>query len=173
MNDTMTPEIKFERILLAIFDFDGVFTDNTVYVDEHGKEQVRCSRADGLGLQLLRKSGVGALVLSTETNPVVSIRCKKLNIECLQGCPDKVAAFNKILKARTIKAESTAFIGNDINDLEIMKSVGFPIAVADAYPEVQAAAIWTTTKPGGAGAVREFCEQVYKAKADHAGHLQL
>ena len=169
MNDTTPPRgIKFEQITLAIFDFDGVFTDNTVFVDEYGKEQVRCSRADGLGLQLLRKAGVGSMVLSTEVNPVVSIRCKKMNIECIQGCPDKFAEFKEIIKTRTIKAESVAFVGNDINDLEIMKSVGFPIAVADAYPEVLTVALWKTTKPGGAGAVREFCEQVYKAKVKHA-----
>jgi len=162
------PNIDFSKTRLVVFDFDGVFTDNAVYTDENGKEQVRCSRADGFGLQLLRKANVDTLVLSTEENPVVSARCRKLKLECIQGCPDKAAAFKELCELRAIKPETVAFVGNDINDLEIMRCVGFPIAVADAYPEVIAAAIWKTTKPGGFGAVREFCEHVYSAKVNHA-----
>jgi 3-deoxy-D-manno-octulosonate 8-phosphate phosphatase (KDO 8-P phosphatase) len=162
----------FSKIKLVIFDFDGVFTDNTVYVDENGVEQVRCSRADGFGLQKLRQVNVGTLVLSTEVNPVVSARCKKLKIDCVQGCPDKARAFNEIIQQRNIAADQVAYVGNDINDQEIMKLVGFPIAVADAYPEVLNASVWITTKPGGLGAVREFCDHVYNAKVNHAGTFQ-
>ncbi|MBN1293321.1 MAG: HAD hydrolase family protein [Candidatus Latescibacteria bacterium] len=156
------------KIKLVIFDFDGVFTDNAVYTDEDGKEFVRCTRADGFGLRMLREIGVDAVVLSMETNPVVSTRCKKLHIACIQGCSDKVSVFRELCASRSVTPQEVAFVGNDINDIELLRLVGFPVAVADAYPEVRAVAKWTTTKLGGYGAVREFCEYVYKAKVHHA-----
>jgi len=94
------PDLK--RIRLLVLDFDGVLTDNRVFIDENGKEYVICSRADGIGLTEMKKMGIGTLVLSTEPNPVVSRRCRKLKVECVQGCNDKWGTLNGILKKRGV-----------------------------------------------------------------------
>lgn len=154
------PDLKGIRLLA--FDFDGVFTDNAVYVSEDGRETVRCSRADGLGLSQLRAEGIPMVVISTETNPVVSARCAKLRLPCHQACGNKLATLRLVAEEHGVELADAAFVGNDINDLEVMKAVGYPIAVADAYPRVLALACWRTDAPGGHGAVREVCERILK-----------
>jgi len=146
------------RLRLVVFDFDGVFTDNRVLVLEDGTEAVMCSRADGLGLDRLRKFGIDLLVLSKEQNPVVAARCKKLRLPCIQGCDEKADRLRQEFKDRRITSDDVAFVGNDINDLECMEMVDLPISVADGYPEVKRVAAWVGTVPGGQGAVREVCD---------------
>lgn len=146
------------EIRLVVFDFDGVFTDNAVYTDEKGRESVRCSRFDGIGLSRLRALGIDAFVLSTETNPVVSARCRKLNLPCLQGCSDKLPALLKEIRRRKWTPAQVAYVGNDINDSACLRTVALPIVVADAHPEVLPLARWKTRTPGGMGAVREICD---------------
>ena len=145
---------------LVLFDFDGVFTDNTVYVFEDGREAVRCSRADGIGLRRLECSGITPMILSTEVNSVVGARARKLRVECWQGCEDKAVALEEICAARGLEPSAVSFVGNDVNDLGCMKRVALPIAVADAYPEVLAIAKHRTVRRGGDGAVREVCEWI-------------
>ena len=145
---------------LVVFDFDGVFTDNTVWTDQQGNESVRCWRSDGLGLAKLKKINIPVYVLSTEANPVVQARCKKLNIPCLSGLDDKAQALQQLAKDLGVSLERTVYVGNDINDVECLKLVGYSLAVADAYPEAIAAAKQQTAKPGGFGAVREVCDWV-------------
>lgn len=147
-----------EPLQAVVFDFDGVLTDDAVYVDESGREQVRASRRDGLGIELLRRAGIPCLVLSKERNPVVSRRCEKLRIECLQGIDDKLPALERWLSERGAELKNTVYVGNDINDIPCLCAVGLAIAVADADPRAQQVAHWVTTKPGGYGAVREICE---------------
>lgn len=149
---------------LVVFDFDGVLTDNRVLVMDDGREAVFCSRADGLGLEKLRKSGMQLLVISTETNPVVSKRCQKLKIDCIQGCEDKLAILQEEIRRRGVAAGEVAFMGNDENDFACMRNVGLPVAVADAYPEIKSVAKMTTSCLGGHGAVREFCDLIMQAK---------
>lgn len=149
---------------LVVFDFDGVFTDNTVFVDQEGKESVRCWRSDGLGLSRLRESGVKTFIISTEANPVVSARAKKLKIDCLQAIEDKAAAILSTCRNLSVDPAQTLFVGNDINDIPAFKVVGLPVAVADAYPEVLLYVIASTAKPGGYGAVREICDAIVQAK---------
>jgi len=149
----------------AAFDFDGVFTDNAVYVSETGQETVRCTRADGIGLERLRSLGIHLVVVSTEVNPVVSARCRKLKMPCLQGCENKVAALDSFLKELHIPMVETSFLGNDVNDSDLLRKVGFPAVVADASPEVIALARFQTRTPGGHGAVREFCDLVWKIQS--------
>ncbi len=151
-------------VRLIAFDFDGVFTDNTVYVTQDGVESVRCWRSDGLGLSRLRSVGVQALILSTESNPVVSARAQKLKLACKQGIEDKAAAVLATCSELEIPPEQTMFVGNDINDIPAFKSVGLPVAVADAYPDIYPYVLYRTQKPGGMGAVREVCDLVYSAK---------
>lgn len=154
-------EIKF-----VFFDFDGVFTNNTVYVFEDGRESVRCSRADGLGLARLSEVGVDCTILSTEKNQVVSHRAKKLKIKCIQDCENKKKKLLAYLENIGLKLQEVAFVGNDINDQECLKIVGFPVVVADAHPEVIDIGKYVTLKKGGDGAVREICDLIFHVKQE-------
>jgi 3-deoxy-D-manno-octulosonate 8-phosphate phosphatase (KDO 8-P phosphatase) len=151
-------------VRLIAFDFDGVFTDNTVYVTQDGIESVRCWRSDGLGLSRLRSIGVQVFILSTEANPVVSARAHKLKLPCKQVVEDKAAALLEICEELNISPEKTMFVGNDINDIPAFRSIGVPVAVADAYPEIYPYVLYRTQKLGGFGAVREICDLVYNAR---------
>lgn len=154
---------RLADIKLLILDFDGVFTDNTVYVTQDGIESVRCWRSDGLGLSRLRSAGVHILIISTELNPVVSVRAKKLKIPCMQGVEDKAAAIAETCKELNIDRSLTMFVGNDINDIPAFNVVGIPVAVADAHPETFRHVSHRTKTPGGYGAVREVCDLIYFA----------
>lgn len=151
-------------IRLLILDFDGVFTDNRVWVTEQGKETVACHRADGMGLALLKAKGIEAIVLSTEKNPVVSARCKKLGINCVQSLDDKVPALMLISRERGIDLKNITYVGNDINDLGCMKLAGFAVSVADAHPKVLDQADLVLKSRGGHGAVRELCDKILSSK---------
>lgn len=151
-------------VQLVAFDFDGVLTDNAVYVTQDGVESVRCWRSDGLGLARLKSLGVHLFIVSTEQNPVVTARAKKLKIACRQGIEDKAAAIRDISRELSVALEHVMFVGNDINDIPAFKSVGLPVAVADAYPEVLPHVRMQTRKAGGYGAVREVCDLVFEAR---------
>jgi YrbI family 3-deoxy-D-manno-octulosonate 8-phosphate phosphatase len=154
--------MNFKEIECVVFDFDGVFTDNTVIVDQNGIESVRCWRSDGLGLDRLRTLSIKLLIISTEVNPVVSIRAKKLKMECLQGINDKSVAILEWTLTNNVELSKTAFVGNDINDIAAFKEVGFPIAVADCYHEVRPFVRFVLSRMGGFGAVRELCDLIYQ-----------
>jgi len=149
---------RIRGIRLLALDFDGVFTDNMVYVFEDGREAVRCWRSDGLGLVKLPSLGIEAVIVSTETNPVVSARSKKLRLRCVQGCRDKREALEALMQEMHLTPERVAFVGNDINDLACLKIVGLPIVVQDAHPDVIPHAAYRTAARGGHGAVREVCD---------------
>jgi len=152
------------RIRLIAFDFDGVFTDNLVFVSEDGTEAVRCYRSDGIGLQKLKKLGIETVIISTESNPVVSARARKLKIRCVQDCQNKRAALEDIAHEKRIALSEVAFVGNDINDLSCLKCVALPIVVQDAYQDVVPTALYQTKRPGGHGAVREICDLFDKVR---------
>jgi len=156
--------LSLEQIKFVVFDFDGVFTDNRVLVDQNGVESVICCRADGFGLDRLRELEIGMIILSTETNPVVAARASKLKLECKHGEADKLAALQKLLIERNILPESVAYLGNDINDIECMEFVGTAVAVADAFPEVKIKSDLVLETAGGHGAVREFCDRLYRER---------
>lgn len=160
---------RFASVHLVVFDFDGVFTDNTVYVSQEGVEMVRCWRSDGLGLKRLQSVGVRALIVSTETNPVVTVRAKKLGVPCKQGVDDKGRAILDSCRELRLDPSSVVYVGNDINDIPAFEAVGIPVAVSDAYPEVLSYVVYQTAKPGGQGAVREVCDLVFNARAGGAG----
>lgn len=141
-----------------IFDFDGVFTDNKVYLSQDGIESVRCDRGDGMGVELLRNEGMPMLILSKEVNPVVKARAKKLKVECLQGIDNKVPALTIWAGKKNLSLNECAYLGNDINDIGCMQSVGLPIATADAHPLAQKAAKIILKSKGGCGAVRELAD---------------
>jgi YrbI family 3-deoxy-D-manno-octulosonate 8-phosphate phosphatase len=153
-----------ERVRLAIFDFDGVFTDNRVWVNEHGEESLAFSRSDGLGLRRLDEVGVQYLIVSMEPNPIVGARAMKLNAECLHGVDDKLAVVFERTEQLGVPLEETAYVGNDINDADCLRAVGCPVVPADAWPEVRGLARWVLSRPGGGGCVREFCDAVWEAQ---------
>jgi YrbI family 3-deoxy-D-manno-octulosonate 8-phosphate phosphatase len=152
------------RVRLAVFDFDGVFTDNRVWVNERGEEALAFSRSDGLGLRRLDDVGVRYVIVSMEQNPIVGARAKKLQVDCIQGITDKLAVVRERTADAGVSLEDTAFIGNDINDAECLRVVGCPVVPADAWPEVKPLARWVLTRGGGDGCVREFCDGVWEAQ---------
>ena len=153
-------ETLVRRLRLVVFDFDGVFTDNAVFVFEDGREAVRCWRGDGLGLRLLQRFGIETCILSTETNPVVTRRAEKLGLRSIQGVTDKLAALKTLAGEGGIGLNEVAFVGNDVNDADCLAAVGLPIVVADAHPAVKPLACYRTTRRGGYGAVREVCDLI-------------
>ena len=151
-----------EHIKMIIFDFDGVVTDNLVLTDQDGRESVRASRSDSMHIQTLRQKGIEMLILSSESNPVVAARAKKIGMEAIHGVglQDKGRVMRDVLKQKKVKAENVVYVGNDLNDLPCFEVGGWNVAVADAYPEVIRAADYVLTKTGGHGAIRELCELV-------------
>ncbi|MEK7500703.1 MAG: HAD hydrolase family protein [Patescibacteria group bacterium] len=158
---------KLSRVKLLVSDFDGVMTDGYVYMDKSGRESVRCSRKDGLGVELLKNSGVEVIVLSKENNPVVRARCRKLKIECRQGIASgagKVSILKEILKAKNLDRSASCYIGDDINDAAAIKYVAVGVAVADSHLLVKKAADYITKAPGGRHAVRELAELILESQ---------
>ena len=154
------------KVHTIVFDFDGVFTDNHVYVDSNGNELVKCSRADSYGLDLLRKSAakkvIDFFVLTTESNSVVLKRCQKMGINCIDSQSNKQSFLEGWLKKNRGDFEDplpgVAYFGNDLNDLEVMSRVGISIAPADAHPSIKKIATFVLNSTGGSGFVREGME---------------
>lgn len=159
-NDNSSVKDRVKKVKMVVFDFDGVFTDNRVIVFEDGREAAICSRFDGFGLSAIQKIGINVLVLSYEQNPIVLERCKKLKIDCINNCHDKLTTLKRESANRDIPLENIAYMGNDINDIECMEAVGLPVCVADSHPDVLPKAKYVTSKNGGYGAVREFCDLI-------------
>jgi len=151
-----------QKVELVVFDFDGVMTDNRVWVDAEGRELVSANRGDGWGLARLKETGVQIVVLSTETDPVVAARCHKLGIEAVQGIQDKVKALRELMESRGIEPNQSIYLGNDVNDVVCFQQVACALVVEDAHPEAKTQADIILTKRGGQGAVRELCDILIK-----------
>lgn len=151
-----------------VTDFDGVHTDDSVLVGQDGSEFVTVDRGDGMGIALLKRAGVPTLILSTETNPVVSARAAKLGVDVRQGLGDKASVLRAWAAERGIDLDRIAYLGNDVNDLACLDLVGWPLAVPDAHPRVLAAARVVLGSPGGRGAVREAAERILAARENAA-----
>lgn len=154
-------DLSFSKIKLLALDFDGVLTDNTVIVDENGKESVICNRRDSLGIELLKKRGIDVIVISKETNKVVKVRCSKLKISCVFGVDEKLSILKKEIEKRGLAPKEVCYIGNDINDLDCIKYVGLGVAVNDAFSQVKKKADLVTKRNGGEGAVREVIDKIF------------
>jgi len=150
------------RIDLLALDFDGVVTDNRVWVDEKGREMVAAYRSDSLIINQLKQAGVQVVILSSEVNPVVAARAKKMGVEAVHGVNihEKGDVLKELLAERKIDPAHVVYVGNDINDLPCFDLVGWSVAVADALPEVVRAADYVLSKPGGHGALRELCDLI-------------
>ena len=145
-------------IELIVFDFDGVMTDNTAYIDDKGKETVKVNRGDGMGISLLNDAHYSMLVLSTEKNKVVEKRCEKLNIDFAQGIDDKLSYLQTLLARNNINCENVIYVGNDVNDLSCMEYVGCPIAVSNSHSKILEVSRYILSLPGGDGAIRELAD---------------
>lgn len=150
-----------------VLDFDGTLTDDAVQVDQDGHESVRVHRGDGLGIAALRRAGLDIVIISSEHNPVVSARARKLEIPALTGIAGKGDALARWCAERGHDLNRTAYLGNDVNDLPCFHLVGWPIAVADAHHSVRARARIVTAARGGHGAVREVASQLLGKDIPH------
>ncbi len=159
-----------KHIKLIISDFDGVITDNRVWTDQYGNETVVASRSDSMRIRQLRELGIETMILSSEPNPVVAARAKKMGVEAIHnvGISNKGGAMREVLERKNVRGEEVVYIGNDWNDLPCFEIAGWAVAVADAYPEVIRAADHVLSTPGGHGALRELCELVLKNLVGHA-----
>jgi YrbI family 3-deoxy-D-manno-octulosonate 8-phosphate phosphatase len=147
-----------KQVELVVFDFDGVMTDNRVWVDQDGREQVVVNRGDGMGLALLRQEGIRAVVLSTETNPVVAARCRKLDLPFVQAVEDKASRLQALLEEYGVDPTNAVYLGNDVNDTACFPMVGCAVVVADAHLDAARLADLVLKTAGGLGAVRELCD---------------
>ncbi len=149
-------KFNYKDIDLIVYDFDGVMTDNRVIIFQDGTEAVIVNRADGLGVDRFRSFGIPQLILSTETNPVVKARATKLCIEVIASCKDKKNALENYCAQKGYDLNRVIYVGNDLNDLEVMRIVGFPVAPADAHPKIKKIAKLLTEAKGGEGVVKEL-----------------
>ena len=160
-------KLKLAKIKLLAMDFDGVMTDGTVYIDQDGRESVRCSRKDGLGLEMLKKNGLEAVVISKEANLVVSARCKKLKIQCWQKVEDsdgKLEILKKIMEEKGLVPEEVVYMGDDLNDFSVLKYAGVVVTVVDGHQKLKEICDYVTKAGGGRHAVRELCELILESK---------
>lgn len=142
-------------------DVDGVLTDAGMYYSENGDELKKFNTRDGMGISMLQQEGIITAIITGENTGIVNRRSKKLNIkEVFQGVKDKKEVIINLCKKYNIDKEEVAYIGDDINDLEVIKFVGLGAAVADGMEAVKECSKYVTSLKGGEGAVREFCEYI-------------
>lgn len=149
-----------------VFDFDGVLTDDRVWVDQDGRETVCCSRRDGLAFDVLRKTHLKLFILSTEKNTVVAKRAEKLRIRAVHGASDKAASLRALAKEEGFPLDRTLYVGNDVNDLPAAALCAFVACPSDAHPSVKAMTTYCLSTPGGSGIVREIVEQILSIDMD-------
>lgn len=155
---------KAEKIKLLICDVDGVMTDGGLFFDNKGREYKAFHSRDGLGIMMLQRSGIPLAVITARTSEVVTHRMKNLNIDLVfQGQLNKLQAFKDLCHQLKLSPEQTAYVGDDLVDLPVMKQVGLSIAVADAHDVVKDHSDWVTQHTGGHGAVRDVCELLMQA----------
>ena len=156
---------RARALRLAIFDVDGVLTDGTLFIGAEGEAFKAFNILDGHGVKMLQSAGVATAILSGRSSAAVTRRAGELGIaHVIQGSPDKVADFERLIARLGIAADACAFVGDDLPDLDVMGRCGLAVAVANAVPKVKAAAHYVTSVPGGRGAVREFCELVLELR---------
>ena len=163
------PRKLAERVKLVVFDADGVLTDAGVYVGATASgEPVELKRfdiQDGVGMRLLMWSGLHVAIVSGRLSQSTELRARELGVECYQEADaHKIPAMEALLEQKNVTWDEVAFLGDDIPDLAVLRRVGLPAAVANATPPLDEVAVWKSTKRGGHGAVREFCDALLEAR---------
>lgn len=165
MNDLSSIERRASRIKLLLMDCDGVLTDGRMWLMEDGSEQKSFNTHDGLGLALLHRAGLRSGVITGRTSTGLARRASELGIEFVrQGDPNKVEAFEEILRLADVDENEVAFVGDDLTDIPLMQRAELAVAVADAVEEVRSVAHLVTRREGGRGAVREVIELILKSQ---------
>ncbi|MDX1696067.1 MAG: HAD-IIIA family hydrolase [Ketobacteraceae bacterium] len=164
----MTPRDKARQVKIAVFDVDGVMTDGRLYYTSHGDEIKAFNVKDGLGIKLLQKFGIKTAIITGRNSELVNRRARELGFDYLyQGREDKITALNELLKDTGMSLDQVGYIGDDLPDLAAIRQSAFGATVNDASALVLENADWISTRRGGEGAVREFCEFILDAQ----GHL--
>ena len=176
MKDTLRK--RAQAIKLVAFDIDGVMTDGRLYYTDFGNETKAFNVKDGLGIKLLRSTGVEIAIITGRTSELVKKRASDLKISKLvQGREDKIVALKEMMAPMGIEAHQVAYMGDDLPDLSAIRFAGIGVAVADALPIVRENADMVMTCNGGDGAVREFCEWLMAAQGNldsiHARYMDL
>ncbi len=162
----MSLEQRCRPIQLILSDVDGVLTDGGIIFDNQGIEIKRFHVRDGIGVKLWQKAGYRFGLITYRSSNIVKMRVAELGIEIIrQGIDNKLTAMQAILADLRLTPDQVCYIGDDLPDLPVVRSVGFGVAVADACTELREAAHFVTTLPGGAGAIRETIELILKAQS--------
>ena len=152
--------ISLEKIDAFIFDFDGVLTNNLVHIDQQGNEWVSCNRSDGLAFDVLRKLNIPTYILSTEKNPVVTVRGNKLKVPVLQGLESKSNSLIELADREGFELQKIMYVGNDLNDYQVMQLCGYCACPIDSHERIKSIAQVVLNTEGGNGVVRELLEEV-------------
>lgn len=152
--------MTFNDISAIFYDFDGVMTDNHVYVDQNGVESVSVNRGDGYAIARFKEAGIPQIIVSTETNPVVEKRAEKLKIPVIHGVDDKGSIIRKHAVENGINLERAVFVGNDLNDMTAFETCGIKAAPADAEEEILDIADWVSDRKGGDGVIRDMYRHI-------------
>ena len=153
--------MNINNIDAFVFDFDGVLTNNLVYLNQEGMESVACSRADGLAFDVLRKLKKPTFILSTEKNSVVTMRAKKLKIQALQGIKNKADALSSLSESKGYDLGRILYVGNDLNDFNVMKICGYSVCPIDSHIKIKELSNIVLNTRGGEGVVRELLEEIF------------
>jgi 3-deoxy-D-manno-octulosonate 8-phosphate phosphatase (KDO 8-P phosphatase) len=165
MEDISLIERRASRIKLLLMDCDGVLTDGRLWLTEDGDEQKSFNTKDGLGLDLLHRAGLKSGIISGRSSKAVARRARELGVEFVrQGDPEKIEAFEEVLRLAGVDDDQVAFIGDDLTDIPLMRRSELSVAVADAVEETRAVAHYVTQAKGGRGAVREVVEIILKSQ---------
>ena len=163
--NSITVSERARDLQLVVFDVDGVLTDGSLILGEHGDEYKVFHVHDGLGLVMLRDAGIKVAVISARSTPIVEQRMNSLGIDYVyQGQSDKRQVLAELMEKLQVHSAQTAFVGDDLVDLQAMSLAGLAIAVANARPQVLEQADWVSAYAGGRGAVREICEMILQAQ---------
>ena len=170
MTDSPSLSARASRIELLLLVVDGVLTDGGIVYADNGAEIKRFHVRDGSGLKLWQAAGKRAAIVSGRKSAAVDVRARELGIApVLQGCGDKLPAFEAVLAETGLRPEQICAVGDDLPDLPVLLRCGLAVAVADACPEVREAAHHVTARPGGHGAVREAVEWLLKVRGKWDG----
>jgi 3-deoxy-D-manno-octulosonate 8-phosphate phosphatase (KDO 8-P phosphatase) len=174
MTDISAPELqeRAARIRLVIFDIDGVLTDGRLFFDQAGQEYKGFHSRDGLGIKLLRKSGVETAVISGRYSASVEKRMDSLGVNHIyQGYQDKLPALEALCRELQLTTDQIAHVGDDLLDVPVLRRVGLAIGVNDSHPCILPYVHWLTPHPGGAGAARDVCDLIMQAQGTLEGVL--
>lgn len=163
---------RARHIKLVIFDVDGVLTDGTLFLADDGQEYKGFNSLDGHGMKMLQASGVDLAIITGRNSKVVTLRAQNLGIAHLyQGSHDKLETYQQLLQKLGLEPAATAFMGDDVVDLPVMRRCGLALCVPAAPALVKRHAHYVTENPGGRGAAREVCELIMQAQGTHEAQM--